>query len=157
MTSVEMAILHRIETAIHELDQKLDVVDDKLDRVTRLVSGEQHRFYEEIAAAIHLRAARLYALLPQPQPQSRSQPQRSRHPGETIMAVPQSITDALAQVDDATTKLGAFIAKLLDEIKVGMTQADVDSVKSRLGTVANQLTALAVDPNNPVPSPPPTP
>lgn len=70
------------------------------------------------------------------------------------MATPQSITDALAKVDDDTTALAAVVTDLRSKIGVGMSQADVDGVNATLAAIATRLEATAVDPNNPVPPTP---
>ena len=71
--------------------------------------------------------------------------------GEAQMAVSQAVIDALAKLDKATNDIAAKLQTLADQIKVGMTQADVDSVVGSINTEADKLEGLAADPANPVP------
>ena len=66
-------------------------------------------------------------------------------------AVPQDLADAVARVKTAASGAAAKIQSLRDQISTGMTQADVDSVKSDLNTVADALNAAAADPTPPSP------
>jgi hypothetical protein len=72
--------------------------------------------------------------------------------------VPQELTDALKKIDDDTNALATVLKTLRDQIGTGMSQTDVDAVKTSLDAVATRLEGLAVDPNQPVPpTPPPSP
>jgi hypothetical protein len=73
------------------------------------------------------------------------------------MAIPQVMIDAMNQIDSATTEVGEDLLRLRDQVKVGMTQADVDAVKDRLTAQAARLTEFAKDPEDPVPTPNPEP
>lgn len=67
------------------------------------------------------------------------------------MAVPQSITDALAALDTATNEVATYIAGLKGVISTSMTQADVDMVHNGIDAAVARLKALASDQGNPVP------
>ncbi len=74
------------------------------------------------------------------------------------MAIPQVMIDAMNQIDSATTEVGEDLLRLRDQVKVGMTQADVDAVQARMTGQANRLKEFAKDPEDPVPpTPEPTP
>lgn len=70
---------------------------------------------------------------------------------ELIMAVSQELKDVLARIDAATTKIGQKLDALAQQISTNMSQADVDDLKTQLGTEADKLEAMATDPANPVP------
>lgn len=66
------------------------------------------------------------------------------------MAIPQSVTDALAQLDAETTAVGVYVEGLRDLVKTGMTAAEVNTVATGMTAVADRLKGLAHDPQNPV-------
>lgn len=68
------------------------------------------------------------------------------------MPVPQSIQDACDQLDKATNDVAAEIKDLSGQISTGMSQADVDSIVSRLNAASTKLEGLASDASNPVPT-----
>ena len=72
------------------------------------------------------------------------------------MAVPQILVDALAKIDEETNKLATLVTLLRDKVKTGMSPDDVAVVKGNLDAVATRLTAIAADPDAPIP-PEPTP
>lgn len=67
------------------------------------------------------------------------------------MAVPTTVTEALDLLDKATNDVAAEISDLTSQISTGMTQADVDSVVTRLNAASEKLEGLASNPANPVP------
>lgn len=60
-----------------------------------------------------------------------------------------------AKMNDATNALADELTTLKALVKNGMTDAEVAEVEAGLQAVADKLTGLASDPNNPVPVPAP--
>lgn len=69
------------------------------------------------------------------------------------MAIPADVQALLTQMDTATTAVGSRIAALVAQIAAGMSPADVADLKTKFQAEVDNLTALAADPNNPVPPP----
>ncbi len=70
---------------------------------------------------------------------------------DKLMALADDLKASIANIDTETTAVGALVKKLGDEIHNGMTDTEVADIKSALSAVSDHLTAIAVDPKNPVP------
>jgi len=64
-------------------------------------------------------------------------------------------TATLERLEKATTAAGATIRTLREQVKTGMTQDEVNSVRTRMDLMAESLEAMAKDPEDPVPVEPP--
>lgn len=78
-------------------------------------------------------------------------------PHEDVTVSPNPLTDVMGRIDAATNAVAAEVVRLRDQIGTGMTQEQVDAVKTQMTTVAERLEGIAHDPNNPVPTPPASP
>jgi len=65
--------------------------------------------------------------------------------------------DVLNDIDAATNEIAAVVDGLRNDIKMGMTQAEVDAARAKGTGIVTRLKSIAADPNNPVPTPPPEP
>lgn len=72
---------------------------------------------------------------------------------EKLMTLAQDELAALEKLNQETTKVGDLITTLASRIKNSMTDQEVADVKTAFGALSDRLTALAVDPTNPVPPP----
>jgi hypothetical protein len=74
-------------------------------------------------------------------------------------AIPQPLVDAMTKLNEAAVVVADEFIRLRDQINTGMSQADVDDLKTQITSAADRLKGFAADPNNPVPPtpPPPTP
>src|SRR5436853_4562136 len=63
--------------------------------------------------------------------------------------------ELLKAIDDSTTKMGNRLADLASQVKAGMSPSEADQLKADLQKVADHSKAIASDPENPVPTPPP--
>lgn len=61
----------------------------------------------------------------------------------------QEVEDLIGQFKNVTDNLAAEITDLQNQIKNGMTPAEVDQVKADLQTKIDALKALGTNPNNP--------
>lgn len=68
--------------------------------------------------------------------------------------MPGPLDDVLGQIDTATNEVAAKVAALRDQIKTGMSAAEVTAVKDKLTAVETRLKGIAADPADPVPTPP---
>lgn len=75
---------------------------------------------------------------------------RLEEQGALLMALNQETLDVLKKVDDATTAVGARITDLITQIEQGSV-ADQAEVVARLRPIAETLTAMASNPENPFP------
>lgn len=71
------------------------------------------------------------------------------------MAVTKEMQAMLARIDAATSAVAKKIDDLNAKISTDMSQEDVTTVTTQLGAVADHLEAIASNPANPVPQPPP--
>jgi hypothetical protein len=69
------------------------------------------------------------------------------------MAIPQEVLDILQRIDTATTAVAQVLTALRDSLRAGMSDAEVQQVRSTLTDVAKRLEGIAADPVNPVPTP----
>lgn len=66
------------------------------------------------------------------------------------MAIPKPISDAISAINDDTNQLATVVINLRSQVKVGMTQEDVDAVQAQLTDIGTHLRGIAADPDNPV-------
>lgn len=71
--------------------------------------------------------------------------------GERLMAASQEIRDAMGRIDAATNTIATRLQTLADQIKAGMTPAEVQEVVTGLQAEATKLEGLGANPENPVP------
>ncbi len=74
---------------------------------------------------------------------------------DRVMALSDDLLAAIKALDVETTLVGTEIASLAARLKNNMTDAEVASVQAAFAALQARLTALAVDPTNPVPVTPP--
>lgn len=72
--------------------------------------------------------------------------------GDALMSISREMQDALTRIDNATSLIGDRVAKVADQIRTGMTEAEVNDVVAKLNAEADKLNQIASDPNNPVPA-----
>jgi predicted nucleic acid-binding Zn-ribbon protein len=70
------------------------------------------------------------------------------------MSVAQDFETLRTQIDGATTAVAQRIDRLTAQIKNGMTDDEVSSLKAEFGAISERLTGLGQDPANPVPEEP---
>jgi len=71
---------------------------------------------------------------------------------DNLMALSQDLLDMLAKIDTATTEVGVVIKGLFDQLKnAQITDAEKAGVFAAADAVVAHLTAIAKDPNAPVP------
>jgi len=74
---------------------------------------------------------------------------------ETMSQVEQQLKDAVAKINDETTKIGNRLDQLAQQIANGVTAEVGASIAQQLNAIGDQLEVMAQDPNNPVPNPTP--
>ena len=69
------------------------------------------------------------------------------------MSVASDLADLKTSLDTATNLVAAEVTFLQSQIKNSMTDQEVADVKAGFKAVADRLTLIGSDPNNPIPAP----
>jgi flagellar biosynthesis chaperone FliJ len=71
--------------------------------------------------------------------------------GQNVGAVPQGITDAITNLQQAAGNAATTITNLRTQVKAGMTDAEAQQVQQQLAGIADSLNAAAQEPTPPTP------
>ena len=79
--------------------------------------------------------------------------QRLYAQGQTLMSKATDIGAVVAALNTATNEIAADLARLRAQAAGGLTPEEADAFQAELSALETRLTAMGVDPEDPVPAP----
>lgn len=70
---------------------------------------------------------------------------------EKAMTGSEEVLALITQIDERTDAIASILADLRNQIRAGMTPAEVDQIKVKLNERIEELQQIGKDPTNPVP------